>query len=81
MRAELAELRREGETLVQPLRKLTATGNTYSRAGTTELNPYLSTAKNIQQKTRIYITVFIRYFFFLYWEENGIANRFSRGAS
>ncbi len=46
MRTELTSLQRKGETSVQPLKKTTANGNTYSGAGTAEQKPFLKFAKN-----------------------------------
>ncbi len=45
MTTEFAALQRERETSVQPLKKTTANGTTYSRDGTAELKPYSRSAK------------------------------------
>jgi hypothetical protein len=45
MTTEFAALQRERETSVQPLKKMTANGTTYSRDGTAELKPYSRSAK------------------------------------
>ncbi len=74
MRTELAALQRDRETSVQPLKKLTANGDTYSRAGTAELKPYMHEdhKKNLR---KIEIYIISPTFFHLYLEANGIGDR------
>ncbi len=77
-------LHREWGTSVQPLKKLTANGNKYSRGGTAELKPYWITGNNgltktirgprkIPQKTLIFFISPI--FYHLYLAENGDGHR------
>jgi hypothetical protein len=61
MRTELAALQGEREKSVQLLKKSTAKGITYSRAGTAELKPYLRAAKKFCKILEN--VVFLRYFF------------------
>ncbi len=53
LRTEFAERKRE--TSVQPLKRPTANGNTYSRAGTAELKP--------RAVKKLEYTLFLRHFF------------------
>jgi hypothetical protein len=72
MRTELAALQRDRETSVLSLKKPTANGNTYSRAGTAGLNPYSKTAKKFRKNTNIFYSSI---FFHIDREENGIGDR------
>jgi hypothetical protein len=80
MRAELATLQRERETSVQLLKKPKDNGkNTYLRAGTAELKPYLRTAKKFHKKLEY--KLFLRYFFTFTAKKMALALGQHRGAS